>query len=108
MSCWVVPTIAAELWGVSVDHILQQIREGRIAHRMDEGFMFVDVAPNSPRMGQPPPSTYTMIEAEQNESEDDAPLSIDADEETSAPIGDWRSARQRTGVLRTPPVKRVA
>jgi len=47
MACWVVPTIAAELWNVSVQHVLDGIREGRIPTRSENGFVFVDVAPHS-------------------------------------------------------------
>ncbi|MGB7157042.1 MAG: hypothetical protein WBD40_03180 [Tepidisphaeraceae bacterium] len=71
MPCWVVPTIAAEIWGVSVDHILQLARDGNLAYRVDEGFMFVDVvydgsggcsnrAPNEQR----PPTFTALSEAE--------------------------------------------
>src|SRR5688500_1462728 len=105
MSCWVVPTIAAELWGVPVDQILQQIKEGKITHRLDEGFMFVDVAPNSPTMARPGerPATYTMIEAEADESENPGSMEMDEqDNESSRQLGDWQNARQRVGVSRTP------
>ena len=70
MSCWVVPTIAAELWGVSIDHVLQQVRDGHLSHRVDDGFMFVDVAPNGGGCGivKPaavnPPTFTVLSEAE--------------------------------------------
>jgi hypothetical protein len=63
MSCWVVPSIAAEIWGVSVDHVLEQIRTGAIASRQEYGFTVVDVAPSS---AEPPrasrrPATFVTI-----------------------------------------------
>jgi hypothetical protein len=44
MSCWVVPTLAAELWGVPVDGVLGRIRAGLLASRTMDGLLVVDVA----------------------------------------------------------------
>lgn len=122
MSCWVIPTIAAEFWGVSVDQILQRVRDGDLPHRVDEGFMFIDVVP-------PPPPTFTVLsESElealrENEPRDDAPRSIEPDaevgpshhddeadetqspddDEASVELGDWRATRQRVARTRIPP-----
>ncbi len=131
MSCWVVPTIAAEYWGVSVDSILHRIREGSLAHRVDEGFVFVQVAPSAPKIEHPP--TFTALsEAEldalRDEADDKAngeeasqpiepePIAPQAeapieeeesqspdDDEASTDLGDWRSARRRAGMKRVPP-----
>lgn len=113
MSCWVVPTIAAEIWGVTVDHILQRVRDGNLPHRVDDGFMFVDVAPQGETVERPP-TFLALSEAEiaalrEGEAEgldDDAPA--DTDDEANEPavdLGDWRAARQRVGVTRVPPAK---
>src|SRR5688500_16517599 len=66
MSCWVVPSVAAELWGVSVEHVLAGIREGRIFSRTDNGFVCVDAAPESPtlsaaRVAVEHPPTFTVV-----------------------------------------------
>ena len=53
MSCWVVPSLAAELWQIPLDHILRRIGAGEIETRVEEGFTFVDVAPNGPRIERP-------------------------------------------------------
>lgn len=58
MSCWVLPSVAADLWGVSLDAVLEQIRAGSIASKIDEGSLVVDVGPLAPRpapAGQPAP-----------------------------------------------------
>jgi hypothetical protein len=126
MSCWVVPTIAAEIWGVSVDSILQRVRDGDLAHRVDEGFMFVDVEP----VKVVPPPTFTILSAAEVEAlrateveqfiepaPEPAPApapeaTIDEeesqspdDDEASVDLGDWRAARRRTGMKRIPPPK---
>lgn len=45
MSCWVVPTVAAEYWGISLDLVLRRITDGLVPHMSDSGFVFVDVDP---------------------------------------------------------------
>lgn len=55
MSCWVVPTIAAELWGIPLEQVLGQIRAGVVVSKSDYGFTLVDVAPDSRELAPPPP-----------------------------------------------------
>jgi len=43
MSSWVAPSIAAELWGISVDQVLADIASGSIPSYVDGQFLFVDV-----------------------------------------------------------------
>jgi hypothetical protein len=45
MSCWVVPTVAAELWGVSLEHVLAMIAEGKVTSKGEYQLLVVDVAP---------------------------------------------------------------
>lgn len=42
---WVVPSIAAEVWGVSLDHVMSQVRAGAVASREEFGFLWVEVTP---------------------------------------------------------------
>ena len=49
MSCWVVPMVEAEMWGVPVEAVLQRAKSGEVPSKSENGFMFVDVAPDSPR-----------------------------------------------------------
>lgn len=62
MSCWVVPTVAAEYWGVTLDVVWRRIYEGLIPHKNDRGFVFVDVDPWTPdaegAFHHEPPATF--------------------------------------------------
>src|SRR2546423_4074654 len=67
MSCWVVPAIAAELWGVTIDRILSGVLDGTVESRTEHGFVFVDVATEGNACttrcpGDPPPATYVVVE----------------------------------------------
>ena len=70
MACWVVPAIAAELWGVSLNQVLAGIRDGSIASRHEHGFLCVDAAPDSytyhrpRRPDEPPLPTYVLVRSE--------------------------------------------
>jgi hypothetical protein len=46
MPAWVLPAVAAELWGVSQDHVLAEVSAGRLRFRREGEFLFVDVAPS--------------------------------------------------------------
>ena len=112
MSCWVVPSVAAEVWGVPVEQILQRIEDGQIATREDLGRMFVDVAPNSPtietpRTLRPPtPPTYTVLTKEEAAAlaqELEVKAEAEGDEQ-SIDLGDWREARDIAEKRRRPPL----
>jgi hypothetical protein len=129
MSCWVVPTIAAEIWGVGVDHILQRVRDGNLPYQVDEGFMFVDVhapPPRPPKVEHPP--TFTALsqaelealrdaadepppsrhdDDDDDDEVDEAESQSPTDDEASVELGDWRAARQRVGMTRIPPGQRA-
>lgn len=42
MSCWVVPSLAAELWGVPLEQVLGRVRAGAVASKVDNGTVLVD------------------------------------------------------------------
>ena len=71
MACWVVPAIAAELWGVTVNHVLAGVRDGSIGSRKEHGFLFVDAAPGSYtyhrplRPDEPRPPTFVPAAADE-------------------------------------------
>ena len=52
MPSWVVPAVAAELWGVSVEHVLAEVAAGRVISRREGEFLFVDVDPNAAEAAQ--------------------------------------------------------
>jgi hypothetical protein len=60
MSCWVVPSIAAEFWRVPLDHVLDQLRRNALPVRQENGFTFIDILPDPapatplPRDRRPP------------------------------------------------------
>lgn len=122
MACWVVPAIAAELWNVSVQQVLDCIQEGRIPTRSENGFLFVDVAPHSPSITPPRkrpedrPSTFVRVEQESAIADDsDELLSAEELEQLQEPLEGDESAdlslvhlrRNEISRLRTPP-RRVA
>jgi hypothetical protein len=45
MSCWVVPAVAAEYWGVTLDVVWDRIYSDLVPHKTESGFVFVDVDP---------------------------------------------------------------
>lgn len=115
MSCWVVPTVAAELWGMPLNAVLEQIREGRIASKTELGFVLVDVAPGSaqsePKIRAPKPLTYMSIEPTQSvltRAEIDALLEDDSeeppvDDEASEELAEWRQVRANVARQRRRP-----
>ncbi|MEO6435102.1 MAG: hypothetical protein ABIP55_04995 [Tepidisphaeraceae bacterium] len=125
MSCWVVPSLAAEVWRIPLEQVLRRIREGEIAVREEDGFTFVDVAPYGPRVERPmlsPGERPTMFAAAEetpvtleeltaldeistrDKSSDDELGTVDETE--SEELGDWRAARRKVGRQRIPPPPR--
>jgi hypothetical protein len=103
MSCWVVPSIAAELWGVSVEQVLNGMKTGQFPSKQELGRMFVDVAPNSPKietpkqLRPPPPPTFTPVTAEEA-------AALAGEEDHTIDLGDWREARDLAEKRRRPPI----
>jgi len=63
MSCWVVPAIAAEFWGVTLDVVWDRIYSDLVPHKTEQGFVFIDVDPWGPTVegaGHVPPPTFMM------------------------------------------------
>ena len=87
MSCWVVPAIAAELWGVTINHVLAGVRDGTFASRQEHGFVFVDVAPGSftylrpRRPGEPTPATFVPVPRDEAAAEPSGTASAVEDDE---------------------------
>jgi hypothetical protein len=102
MSCWVVPTVAAEYWGVTLDVVWRRIYEGLVPHKNDRGFVFVDVDPWTPDAAgvlhhEPPPTFVTPREPLLHAPAELAPCW----EGTGAPI---EQERDPIGALRLRPV----
>lgn len=89
MSCWVVPAVAAEYWGVSLDAVWGRIYDDHVPHKVERGFVFVDldpwrVDPSGGVRHQPPP-TFELA--------DDSPEpAADADHAQDPLESDWFDA----------------
>ena len=114
MSCWVVPTLAAELWRMPLEQVLKLMRDGCVPTKQEEGFTFIDVAPDSPKLAAPlrkpeqRPPTFIPAADEQDVEivvMDDDLSDLQSDEESSS-FGDWRAARQRISLTRVGPARR--
>ncbi|HMB94754.1 MAG TPA: hypothetical protein VKK61_01810 [Tepidisphaeraceae bacterium] len=98
MSCWVVPTIAAEFWGIPIQQVLDGMKTGDIASKTESGFTFVDVAPDSPVFEAPKkltPPTYTIVTHEEL-------VALTETEETN--LDDWKRTRNEVEQVRRPPL----
>lgn len=124
MSCWVVPMVAAEMWGVPVGAVLEKARRGEFPTKSENGFLFIDVAPDSPTCEPPKhlrpahPPTYVVVTADDVQPHATmaaatavaAPRSIGGlamtlDEHQMPPIprDDWRLGRQHVARARRRP-----
>ena len=131
MSCWVVPAVAADYWGVSLEEIWARIYRGQVPHKAERGFVFVDVAPwiadlSGSIAHQPPPTfiagdqagdlaageaellgiSFDFESAEQTASDSEEPDDLPPlDDEESATFGrlSWEETRRRVSRTRVPP-----
>src|SRR4051812_49156867 len=103
MGCWVVPTIAAEFWRVSVEHVMHGIRTGQIPSKTEDGFTFVQAIPESANPAEKKP-TFVEVPAEISATEDEELPPID--DESSVETADWRSKRAESRTLRRGPAIR--
>jgi hypothetical protein len=112
MSCWVVPSVAAELWGCTVDAVLSAIQSGNVPTKEDCGWTFVDVAPNSPALHTPKavrpptPDTYAVITPAESTALAE-PMVMESEEPAEMP-GDWRKIRQEVSGSRRAPLAKAA
>lgn len=101
MSCWVVPSVAAEFWGVSLDVVWARIYAGQVPHKRDGGFVFVDVAPwGADFKGvvyHKPPMTYVAADEDADElalAVDEAELLAECGSAAEAPVAQERRQEQ--------------
>ncbi|HEX8525031.1 MAG TPA: hypothetical protein VF669_22460 [Tepidisphaeraceae bacterium] len=102
MSCWVVPSIAAEFWGTSIESVLKRMQTGEIPHRLENGWTFVDVLPDgaagnpADQLAQERPQTFTVVTVTEEELDaltDDEPMATPEPEpepvnETPQPVAE--------------------
>ncbi|MGD0770530.1 MAG: hypothetical protein ABSB42_20280 [Tepidisphaeraceae bacterium] len=128
MSSWVAPSVAAEIWGISVEQILAGIADGSFQSYVDGQFLFVDLEGRG--YSKPPRSAAAEIVTEQElaaltyqpidrqpqispeeeeglrDTEGAASTTEDSDwmpEEDIRDVSLWRTARQQAARLRRPP-----
>jgi len=103
MSCWVVPSIAAELWGTSINDVLSKAKNGNIPSKSEYGFMLVDVAPNSPRMGQhasePRPLTYQPVAPVESKPAEEEEGELEYEQGSLS----WKAKREAVALTRQAP-----
>ena len=67
MSCWVVPTIAAEYWRIPLEQVMDRIERNAVPVRRENGFTFIDILPDPPSYNSLPPekrpATFTPAPA---------------------------------------------
>jgi hypothetical protein len=113
--------VAAELWGVPVGAILEKARSGAIPTKNENGFLFIDVAPESPtceppkHLRPPHPPTYvvvtadavlphaTMAAAVASTSSEGVTMMLDENQMPPIPRDDWRVGRQHVSRARRRP-----
>ena len=109
MGCWVVPSIAAELWGVPLATVLDAIGQGRLNSRVESGFTLVDTDPRGmhllpPRLpkDQRPPTFTPIVTPEEMKAllDDTPPTTLPMADDASA--FDWQRARRQVARTRRP------
>src|SRR6187549_1955105 len=66
MPCWVAPAVAAEMWGLSLQEVMELIASGSLDSRSEAEFLFVDILPNeAEHIAAPPPPTFTVLTHEE-------------------------------------------
>lgn len=118
MSSWVAPSVAAEIWGISVDQVLAGVADGSICSCVDGQFLFVDVrGMGMPDAPDPSLSSQTIVTDQEfaaltfepiESSEDLSPQDDETGQSASQDVALWRSARQDTARLRRPPEAQAA
>ena len=88
MPCWVAPAVAAEMWGMPVDHVMAKVRDGVVPSKTEAGFLFVDIMPepSAPAMqlpSGPAPETFVTVSDAELEA-----LSAPAEPAISVPAPD--------------------
>jgi hypothetical protein len=102
MSCWVVPSLAAEYLGITLEQLMMRVSAGAMDMRSEDGFDMIDVAPNSPRHENRNDKAVAPKPANPTPRPCPPADAFDADERDT--FGDWRTARALTARTRKAPV----
>jgi hypothetical protein len=89
MPCWVVPSVASEIWHVPVEQILQAVRGGQIPSKSENGFTFIDVAPHAPctvAPSRPKPPAPIAYKVPRTSGRSDEPIPLPRPAEIITPL----------------------
>lgn len=113
MPCWVVPSIAADLWGVPVAQVMARVEAGNLSSKTDAGFLFVDVMGGGNDQQSGSAETYTLVTRDEADALA-APTPAEVDEDYLDPhhdeqtetfaARDWQRVRAATGRTRRGPL----
>ena len=110
MSCWVVPALAAELWGMSLGQVLRGIKDGSIPWREEHGFAFVKAGPEAETLPAPVqhkaadrPSTFMLTHSQDDVTEEADSEVLSTGELEALTLPDWRQVRHTVGRTRIAP-----
>lgn len=108
MSCWVVPTLAAEYWGISIEEVERKILANEVLTQQEAGFLLIDVEPHSPHPEKVTPRHDPTVPSRPLH-ESQLPRGIDkiSQQIQDDGFGDFRLARIQTARLRRPPGHRL-
>jgi hypothetical protein len=96
--------VAAEIWGVSVDHVLDRIRGGEVISKSENGFVFVDVDHASRAAEVQHPPTYTLVTRAEMRALNGDDDEFEASDESLPTNVSWREVRQTVGRQRRAPI----
>ncbi|MGD0137269.1 MAG: hypothetical protein ABSD28_00195 [Tepidisphaeraceae bacterium] len=129
MSSWVAPSVASEIWGISIEQILAGVADGSFQSYVDGQFLFVDLEGRGFSKSPRPPAaenavtdqelaalTFRPIDRQPGILPEEGEALRDAEdpawtpegstwmpEEESPDVALWRTARQQSARLRRPP-----
>ena len=124
MAVWVVPSIAADLWKMSVGDVMRLVEQDRLTAKTERGFLFVDLQSRDAMMR---PMTYVPFQRDLPIRDDEnalpEPESLEISRSESEPVdgpgdgsllvslddpAEWIAVRRETAQRRIPPARRLA
>ena len=105
MSCWVVPAVAAEYFGCSIEEVHARMAGGGWPTKFEHGFALIDLVPHSPRLElmREPPAEEPAADPMPALPESALPRTPDGKIDVEQIEFDYYTARVATAKLRRPP-----
>jgi hypothetical protein len=104
MSCWVVPSVAAEVWDMDLSKVMQAIHDGTAVSKTENGLQMVDVAPHGREICRPDqcPHKRPSVTSDEVSDEELALLGASDDDADTSPLN-WRRGRVEASFRRKAP-----